>query len=412
MSGPKFLNILQQQYLNPVNIQISSSKSESNRALIVNALTGNRSVLHNLSDARDTWLMQSLLKSEEKELDVMDAGTTMRFLTAYFAVTNQEKILKGTPRMHERPIKVLVEALRQIGANIDYLKNEGYPPLHVRGLAHQQTHQIKIRGDISSQYISALLMIAPVLPKGLTLELSGNINSRPYIDMTLQLMARFKVEAAWVNAHTIQVPAQNYQETNYLVESDWSGASYWYSLVSLAKQGKVKLLGLKPQSFQGDQIIKDQMALMGVHSHFDADGVWLEKAPAENIVEFDFSGCPDLAQTVAVTCAAKRISCKMTGLESLRIKETDRLFALENELIKIGASLQEENGSWSIVTGNYPFNNPRLMINTYEDHRMAMAFAPLATMTSLLIENPAVVNKSYPGFWQDLQKAGFELIFE
>ena len=393
-----------------VKIALASSKSESNRALIINALTGFNSDLQNLSSARDTQTMIRLLNATEQTADVIDAGTTMRFLTAYFTASNQNKIMTGTPRMCERPIGILVDALRSIGADIDYLKNEGYPPLHIKGFSEQKTNQITIRGDVSSQYISALLMIAPTLPNGLIIHLTGELGSIPYIKMTLEQMRAFGVnyEANWVQK-TIKIEPNAYQSTSYKIESDWSGASYWYSIVALSAfdDSRVELLGLKESSLQGDSDIVNIMTHLGVKSTFTTEGVLLTKIPAEKTLSWDFTNCPDLAQTVAVTCAAKGIEAIFTGIESLKIKETDRVLALQNELQKFGGSLIEvEKNEKYCVKSNVQVPNlaSPIAIKTYDDHRMAMAFAPLAMLMEVIIEEPNVVVKSYPSFWTDLQK--------
>lgn len=390
------------------SIGLASSKSESNRALIIQALAKVAIKLHNLSEARDTQTMMRLLSSQDQELDVLDAGTTMRFLLAYCSVARHDTVLKGTPRMHQRPVKLLVEALEQLGAEVQYLQNEGYPPVQVKGLTMgQRQAEVSIRGDVSSQYISALLMIAPLLPKGLALTLTGKVGSKPYISMTLGLMRRFGIEYNW-EGNKITVNPQPYQAGSYTIESDWSGASYWYSLVALAEEAEVKLLGLRKDSLQGDIAIVEIMERLGVASAFDDEGVLLTKKEADQNITYNFSDCPDLAQTVAVTCAAKGISCEMSGLESLRIKETDRIAALQQELHKIGAKLVEEGASWKLIPSSELPTERQIQINTYEDHRMAMAFAPLAARIPLSIEEPEVVVKSYPGFWKDLEQAGLK----
>ena len=385
-------------------IPLASSKSESNRALVINALTGFSGDLQNLSTARDTQTMIRLLNSTEAVADVLDAGTTMRFLTAYFAATGQPKTLTGTPRMQERPIGILVDALRQLGAVIDYVNHNGFPPLTIRGFTASGRNQLAIRGDVSSQYISALLLIAPTLPDGLVLTLTGAIGSRPYIEMTIAQMQHFgaDVETDW-QTNTIRVLPTPYVPTRYAVESDWSGASYWYSVVALAPAGSaLELLGLKPQSLQGDSAIQHIMKPLGVVSTFTETGVLLTQGPAESSLTWDFTDCPDLAQTVAVTCAMKAIPLTLTGIESLKIKETDRILALQTELPKLGASLIEivPNTRYGIltVTPGQPVSAP---IATYDDHRMAMAFAPVAMRQTVTIEEPGVVAKSYPSFWDD-----------
>lgn len=404
---PKYLKINKILQLKETDIPLPSSKSESNRALIINSLAENKGELMNLSEARDTQTLQRLLTSEDEVLDVLDAGTTMRFLLAYLTVRNKEHTLTGTKRMCERPVKVLVDALRSLGGKIDYLQQEGYPPVHVMGMKKTGQHVIQVRGDISSQYISALLMIAPLLPQGLALEIIGNIGSRPYIEMTLALMKKFGVDTDW-NQQIILVKPGEYAPVTYTIESDWSGASYWFSFVALAETAKLKLLGLRENSLQGDIEIVRLMEKLGVKTEFSPEGIILSQQEADGPFVFDFKDCPDLAQTVAVVCAAKNISCTMLGLESLRIKETDRIAALQAELGKIGARLQEERkGEWLLTPGEDRewMYNP-LEIKTYKDHRMAMAFAPLALFTDVFIENPDVVKKSYPGFWKDMSLAG------
>lgn len=388
-------------------IQLASSKSESNRALIINALGGFKGELKNLSSARDTQTMIKLLQSEDSVADVLDAGTTMRFLTAYFTATNQNKLMTGTPRMRERPIGILVDALKTLGAEIEYLDRPGYPRHLIKGLPEQKTAQLSIRGDVSSQYISALLMIAPYLPYGLILRLDGEIGSVPYIQMTIRQMEAFgvKVYEDWENK-TLKVAPQKYKPITYTIESDWSGASYWYSMVALSPspETSVKLLGLKENSLQGDSAIVEIMEKLGVKSTFVEEGVELQKIGAHSSLEWDFMHCPDLAQTVAVVASALGIPATFTGIESLKIKETDRVLALQQELAKIGGGLEEieKNTKYRVLPATWPPALPE--IKTYEDHRMAMAFAPLALLSDVIIEEPRVVAKSYPEFWQDLGK--------
>jgi 3-phosphoshikimate 1-carboxyvinyltransferase len=388
-------------------IRLASSKSESNRALIINALSGFGGELKNLSTARDTQTMIRLLKSEDAVADVLDAGTTMRFLTAYFAVTNQSKTMTGTPRMCERPIGILVDALRSIGCEIDYLGKEGYPPTQLKGFSEQKDNEISIRGDVSSQYISALLMISPMLPIGLTINLLGEIGSIPYITMTIKQMEAFgvKVRADWDNKK-LSVEPQIYQTTSYQIESDWSGASYWYSIVALAENPdvEIELLGLKENSLQGDSVIVNIMSELGVKSTFTADGVLLQKTEANDSFQWDFTDCPDLAQTVAVVVVAKKIKGFFTGLESLKIKETDRVLALQNELAKIGGMLEEVEAKKKYEVSSVGNWTETPTFETYDDHRMAMAFAPLAMISDVIIVEPGVVAKSYPSYWEDLGK--------
>jgi 3-phosphoshikimate 1-carboxyvinyltransferase len=388
-------------------IKLPASKSEANRALIIAALSGEESELHNLSEANDTQLLQRLLKSDAETIDAEDAGTVMRFLTAYYAVTGQHKILTGTERMCQRPIKVLVDALRELGADIQYLGEEGYPPMKMNGFSGNGKNKLKVRSDISSQYISALLMVGPLLPDGLELELEGKIGSRPYIEMTLSLMEHFGVSATF-EGNTITVPHQQYKAATFSVESDWSAASYWYSLAALANEADIKLLGLKEKSFQGDRAIVDIMDRLGVYTSFTAEGVELIKKEQERHAVLDFSDCPDLAQTVVALCAGLGKTLDMTGLESLRIKETDRIQALQIEVLSMNSSLEEVTpGVFRLKPGI--LHKDQLSFRTYQDHRMAMAFAPLALLAPVEIQEPGVVRKSYPRFWEDLQKVGFEI---
>jgi 3-phosphoshikimate 1-carboxyvinyltransferase len=389
------------------SILLPSSKSESNRALIINALSGNKIDLENISAARDTQTMLRLLKSEDKVLDVLDAGTTMRFLVAYCSVKGLNKILTGTDRMQERPIKILVDALRQLGANINYLKNEGFPPIEISGFNYSGKNSVSVRGDVSSQYISALLMIGPIMPEGIELVLEGKVGSRPYIEMTLALMKLFGASYQW-NENVIKVFPNPYQPQHYFIESDWSGSSYWFSIAALAEESEIELVGLKENSLQGDSTIVEIMGSLGIETTFTGSGVRLKKIECKSSLNFDFSDCPDLAQTVFVICAAKKISLTATGLESLRIKETDRIAALQNELAKIGSEIIENEGIWKLVNSDKNIEEyQNLTFDTYDDHRMAMAFAPLACLVPVVIENPSVVNKSYPSYWNDLEKAGF-----
>ncbi len=384
---------------------LPASKSISNRALIINALAGNTSQLHNLSDANDTQLMLKLVSSPDHIIDVEDAGTTMRFLTAYFSITNQRKVLTGTSRMKERPIAILVDALRLLGVDIQYLEKEGYPPHEIQGFTGQKTNTVRIRGDVSSQYISALMMIAPSLPDGLTLILEGKIGSRPYIEMTAALMRHFGA-ACTMSDDKVIIPKQSYTPASFTVESDWSAASYWFAFAALAKEADVLLPRLTLTSLQGDCQIVSIMESLGVTAHLENGWLRLQKTESKQEIHWDFTDCPDLAQTVAVICAAKGVRGHFTGLESLRIKETDRIAALQNELGKIGADLIEIDAAhWTLVPSK---GLPQFaFFKTYKDHRMAMAFAPLGTLMNVDIENPDVVRKSYPNFWNDMIAVGF-----
>jgi 3-phosphoshikimate 1-carboxyvinyltransferase len=383
---------------------LPASKSISNRVLILNALSGNQSTLHNLSDANDTQLMLKLIRATDRIIDVEDAGTTMRFLTAYFSVTNQHKVITGTARMKERPIGILVDALRSLGADIEYLERSGYPPLEIKQFSGQKIGSFRIRGDVSSQFISALMMVAPTLPQGLSLVLEGKVGSRPYIEMTATLMKVFGVTCD-VQESQVNISHSKYHPANFTVESDWSGASYWFAFAALAQKADLLLPRLYLQSLQGDSAVVKIMQSLGVDTTMQGSLVKLSKTNNSEELSWDFTHCPDLAQTVAVVCAAKGIRGNFTGLESLRIKETDRIAALQTELRKIGADLVEENNTWTLVPSRaLP---KKAAFKTYKDHRMAMAFAPLATLMDVEIENPEVVRKSYPKFWNDMRLLRF-----
>lgn len=400
------------------SIALPTSKSESNRALIIQALAKEQSntqiQLENLAAARDTQTMQHVLFKNPVIWDVKDAGTTMRFLTAYAAITGKKVELTGTQRMQERPIGILVDALRKLGFQISYLKKDGFPPLKIesKNESQAQTHQIDIQGNVSSQFISALLMIAPLLPNGLELNLIPPVFSQSYIQMTLNLMQHFRIEYQW-EGNQINIRPQTYQASTYQIEGDWSGASYWYSLVGLSTHLEIHIKGLKENSWQGDSVVQKLVQdLGGVKSIFDDKGVLLKKNPdfiLPKTYEFDFKNCPDLAQTIVVFAFAKGISLKAYGLESLKIKETDRITALQTELQKMQGDLIEHTDHWEVIP------NPDFQVSkeiaTYDDHRMAMAFAPLSTLREIQIQEPSVVAKSYPSFWQDWEQIGFEVQF-
>jgi 3-phosphoshikimate 1-carboxyvinyltransferase len=385
---------------------LPSSKSISNRAIIIDALAGSSSTLSNLSDANDTRLMKKLIASLDSVLDVEDAGTTMRFLTAFNAIHGKHKLITGTDRMKQRPIGLLVDALRKLGAEIEYPEKDGFPPVKIAGFKGQLTAELSIRGDVSSQYISALMMVAPVLPKGLKLNFEGAVTSRPYIEMTASLMNQFGVQCQ-VLEESVQIPHQSYKPTSLTVESDWSAASYWYAFTALAEEAEVELPRMTMNSLQGDRVVVEMMEILGVQSAPKGGSLVLTKRDHHNELTWDFKHCPDLAQTVAVVCAAKGIKGTFTGLESLRIKETDRIKALQVELGKLGATFLEESGKW-ILTPSKNRDFKSMFFNTYLDHRMAMAFAPLATLADVTIEDPAVTRKSYPKFWEDITGFGFK----
>lgn len=373
----------------------------------MNALSEVPFELTNLSDAKDTQTMIRLLQENADTWDVMEAGTTMRFCTAFLGVHGKGQTITGTERMKNRPIGLLVDALRTLGSDIAYLEKEGYPPMKINGLQSQRTREISIPGNISSQFISALLMIAPTLPEGLRLTLTEGIFSRPYIEMTLGLMSNFGIAHTWEGA-VIDIEPQTYESGKYQVESDWSGASYWYAMAAVAPEANLLLTGLKEKNFQGDQAIVEIMESFGVQTAYESNGVRLTKSGKEvTELSIDFNKCPDLAQGVMVAAALKGITLTMTGLETLYIKETDRVGAMRNELAKIGASLEDLGNTWILKPGNNDFSEPT--IHTYEDHRMAMAFGPLSLYSDLKIEEPGVVAKSYPGYWEDLKSVGIEM---
>ena len=399
-------------------VLLPSSKSLSNRALLLSALCDMHPQVVRASDCDDTKVMVQALNSRPEVVDIMAAGTAMRFLTAYFASCNGEThVMTGTERMRERPIAVLVDALRQLGASIEYVEKTGCPPLQIEGHALAGGY-LTLPANVSSQYISALLMVAPSMKHGLQLHLEGNIISRPYIDMTLALMQQFGVNACWISDCSIAVGAAAYKRLQpFVVESDWSAASYWYELVALSNDAdaRVELPHLNCHSLQGDAAVKTFFEPLGVRTEFldEADGsqtVVLSKAEPsavsrKHVLELDLVDQPDLAQTLVVTCAMLRQPFRFTGLQSLHIKETDRVAALQNELLKFGIKLDAANqGELSMFhyDDGTPAYNGR-PVTTYNDHRMAMAFAPAACVVGdLQIEHPEVVTKSYPHYWEDL----------
>ena len=389
-------------------IQLPSSKSISNRALIINALGHGTHQPENLSDCDDTRVMVRALNDDKETIDIMAAGTAMRFLTAYLSVTPGTRIITGTQRMQQRPIQVLVNALRELGADIEYVANDGFPPLRITGRKFEKD-TISLPGNVSSQYISALLMIAPVLTNGLTIRLTGDIISRPYINLTLQLMNDFGVCAEWTDGHQLKVEPQVYHSIPFYVESDRSAASYWYQIVALSKEAEVTLPGLFKESYQGDSQVAGIFRSLGVETIYEDQTVTLKKSGnAIERLDYDFINQPDLAQTFVVTCALLNIPFRFSGLQSLKIKETDRMAALITEMRKLGYILRETDGAVLSWEGERCSAEEHPAIDTYEDHRMAMAFAPAClTLPEILINNPQVVSKSYPHYWEDLRQAGF-----
>ena len=389
-------------------IYLNSSKSESNRLLIIKALSEKEITIKNLSKANDSVLLKNLLESENLVVwDAQDAGTSFRFLTSFLAIKKEHVVLSGTERMKKRPVKVLVDALNKIGAEILYLENEGFPPIYVKGKINQVKNKLDIPGDISSQYISSLLLIAPLLEKGIEINIEEPFYSRPYVNMTLNLMNSFGIKSA-VKGNKISIKNQEFSSGSYIVESDWSAASYWYSILSISDDiNNLTLQGLKKKSNQGDSVISELMKSFGVNTQYKEDGIVLTKIKFDTEeIELDFRDCPDLAQTILVVAAYHKIKLKVSGVESLKIKETDRLLAMKNELKKIGCDFYEEGNYWILEKRSREIDD-ELSIDTYKDHRMAMAFAPLASKKSIIINDPDVVVKSYPTYWEDLRKVGF-----
>lgn len=410
-------------------LAITGSKSETNRLLLLQALYPNIT-LENTSNSDDSEVMfdalqkTSILTQAENELsegnpqtlivDVHHAGTAMRFLTAFFAIQEgKEVILTGSTRMKERPIKILVEALKQLGAEISYEENEGFPPIKINGKKLAQS-KVSLPANVSSQYISALLLIAPKLENGLELTLEGEITSVPYIKMTLALLDEIGIETSFVENKISVKPKFIIPHSKLIIESDWSSASYWYSVVALSDIGmQITLSSYKQDSLQGDSALVEIYKNFGVETIFNNDNsIVLSKTIdlKPEALNLQLNNCPDIAQTIAVTCFGLGIGCHLTGLHTLKIKETDRLEALKTELSKLGANITVTNDALTIQQSNNI--NSNIKIGTYQDHRMAMAFAPLALKTSLIIEDAEVVSKSYPTFWEDLKKVGFEIIFQ
>ena len=389
-------------------IYLNSSKSESNRLLIIKALSEKEIKIKNISKANDSVLLKNLLESENLVVwDAQDAGTSFRFLTSFLAIKKEHVVLSGTERMKQRPVKVLVDALNKIGAEILYLENEGFPPIYIKGKINQVKNKLDIPGDISSQYISSLLLIAPLLEKGIEINIEEPFYSRPYVNMTLNLMNSFGIKSE-VKGNKISIKNQEFSSGSYIVESDWSAASYWYSILSISDNiNNLTLKGLKKKSNQGDSVISELMKSFGVNTQYKKDGIVLTKIKFDTEeIELDFRDCPDLTQTILVVAAYHKIKLKVSGVESLKIKETDRLLAMKNELKKIGCDFYEEGNYWLLEKRRREIDD-ELSIDTYKDHRMAMAFAPLASKKSIIINDPDVVVKSYPTYWEDLKKVGF-----
>lgn len=401
-----------------VEVNLPASKSISNRALLLCALSRNKEMPENLSDSDDTHVVVRALSTMPETIDIGAAGTAMRFLTAYLSVTTSEHIITGTERMRHRPISILVDALHQLGACITYEGEEGFPPLRIVGKDDLEGGSLTVPGNVSSQYISALLMIAPTLKKGLRLTLTGEIASRPYLDMTITMMRDFGAKVEWIGENIIEVQPASYQQKAYHIESDWSAASYWYEMMALTDDAdaQVDLVGLHDNSIQGDSKVQLLFNELGVETlHLVKENgtafVRLKKsADRTNRFCYDFTHQPDLAQTFVVTCAMLGIPFRFTGLQSLKIKETDRMAALRTELRKLGYDIQEQDDSILYWNGERCQAQECPVIDTYEDHRMAMAFAPCAMkLSNLKVNHPEVVSKSYPAYWDDLEKAGYKI---
>ena len=401
-------------------VQLPASKSISNRALVIHALSGGDVLPENLSDCDDTEVIISALKDNPYEIDIKAAGTAMRFMTAYLATRDgEEHVITGTERMKHRPIHILVDALRGLGADIEYVGKEGFPPLRIKG-GKLEGGQLEVPGNVSSQFISALLLIGPCLSSGLTLRLTGDLISRPYIDLTLWMMREFGADADWSAFDTITVAGKPYSQRPYYIENDWSAASYWYEMMALSKQedDEIRLEGLMDGSKQGDSSVRYIFSLLGVKTTF---GTKKEGVPTTVTLrhsgrcvprlEYDFVNAPDMAQTFVVCCLMLDVPFYFRGLSTLKIKETDRIEALKKEALKLGFVLHDKNDSELYWDGERCEPMEDAAIDTYEDHRMALAFAPAAfRLKQLRINNPQVVTKSYPSYWEDIKAAGFALV--
>lgn len=402
-----------------VTVKLPASKSISNRALIIHALSGNSEMPRNLSDCDDTEVLVQAFRDMPDVIDIKAAGTAMRFMTAFLAATPcGEHVLTGTERMKHRPIGVLVDALRQLGAHIDYVGEEGFPPLRIEGRPLEGGY-VEVPGDISSQFISALLMIGPVLKNGLELKMRDGIISRSYIDMTRFIMMSYGAEVDWTDIDTIRVEPKPYEERAFLIENDWSASSYWYEMLLLNNQldSEIRLTGLADSSRQGDSSVRYIFSLLGIKTTFDEADEFTpttitlkcNRRPLPKL-EYNFVNSPDLAQTFVVGCALRGIPFRFTGLATLKIKETDRIEAMKREMRKLGYVIRSNDGNELEWDGQRCLADPEPVIDTYEDHRMAMAFAPAALcLPHLRINDPQVVSKSYPRFWEHLRQAGFQI---
>ncbi len=390
------------------NIKLPASKSISNRALILNALSYSDLEIKNVSDCDDTNVMIQALNSDNTSFDVGAAGTSMRFLTAFLSKIIGEWTITGSERMKQRPIKLLVDALNNLGAKIEYEEKEGYPPLRIFGSA-LEGGEISLDGGVSSQYISALMMIAPTMKHGLKLTLTGKIISKPYIQLTIHMMEEFGVHVQF-KENVISIKPQDYKAIPYAVESDWSAASYWYQILSLSGKGEVFLQGLRKNSAQGDAKIAELFQNLGIKTSYQKEGALLSlNGNLSPKLIYNFVNQPDMAQTFVVTCCLLNVPFRFSGLQSLKIKETDRIAALITELQKIEFVIHETSDGVLEWKGEKCAVTEPTEIDTYEDHRMAMAFAPVSIKQAVTIKDPEVVSKSYPKFWDDLKSAGFKI---
>lgn len=392
-------------------INLTASKSISNRALIIKALSLTDFTIDNLAEAKDTKIISALINDFNngiRKFDVGHAGTVMRFFTAFLASKNVDAEITGSSRMQERPIKVLVDALNSLGAEISYLKNAGYPPIKISPSVLSK-NSVDIDGSVSSQYISALMLIAPSLPNGLEINFTSELVSKPYLNMTSEIMKYFGAGIKWQKDSKVEIESGQYKAKDFFVEADWSSASYWYGIAALSDEFSVKLKGLSKDSLQGDAEVARIYESFGVETEFENEGVAISKRKDKEVVKefiFDFETCPDIAQTVAVTCAGLNVKAKFTGLQTLRIKETDRIKALEDELNQLGFKVEVDGDDLMILNTERPIKFEQ-SVKTYDDHRMALAFAPLSLVSTITIEDEDVIVKSYPNYWNDLKEVGF-----
>jgi 3-phosphoshikimate 1-carboxyvinyltransferase len=389
-------------------IQLPASKSIANRALIIQFIADATIEIENISVSEDTRILSEIIAHPEKIIDCGMAGTTLRFLTAAMAIKEGVHHITGSERMKQRPIGPLTDALQQLGSSIHFTENEGFPPFEIKG-GNIEGGMVSLPANISSQFVSALMLIAPQLKKGMEIRLTTSATSRPYIEMTANIMRHFGAEVKCDNKGSIFIAPTPYKSGKLTIEGDWSAASYYYSLLALADSGQIELYPLSDVGWQGDSIVSDIYFRLGVSSIMTDKGILLEKSRHRiEYLEYDFSDCPDLAQTVICTCTGLGIEGQFTGMHTLKIKETDRIAALQAELKKLGWSLTEQNNSYTLSKTGYATD--KIFINTYHDHRMAMSFAPLAlTFDCIEIENPEVVKKSNPDFWQHLESLGLAI---